>query len=82
MYRRKGLNSKISRVTVILTEEQQDIIDDIRKKIRKSNGARLSQSEIIRAAVNYAKKLNISFSDVKDEQTLLQAMVQATLKIR
>jgi hypothetical protein len=78
MYRKKGLGSKFSRVTVILTEKQQDIIDDIRKKIRKVNGARLSQSEVIRAAVNYTKNLKVSFENVKDEQTLLEAINQAS----
>jgi Arc/MetJ-type ribon-helix-helix transcriptional regulator len=78
MYRKKGLDSKFSRVTVILTEKQQDIIDDLRKKIRKVNGARLSQSEVIRAAINYTKKLNMSFENVKDEQTLLEAIIQAS----
>lgn len=78
MYRKKGLDSKFSRVTVILTEKQQDIIDDIRKKVRKANGARLSQSEVIRAAINYTKKLNMSLENVKDELSLLDAIIQAS----
>ena len=82
MYRRKGLDSKISCVTVILTEEQQDIIDEIRKRVRKASGARLSQSEVIRAAVNYTRCLDVSFENVRDEHTLLDAIIKASQRNR
>lgn len=51
-------NSKLIRVNLMLSREDSDWLDEFAEEVRHKTGARLSRSEIVRAALAALRELN------------------------
>jgi hypothetical protein len=72
--------SEFHRFNVVLSRDVEDLLEDLRQKIRKGRGLRVNKSEIIRAAIRNLGTLRLRLADIKDESDLLQRIIEASRK--
>jgi hypothetical protein len=75
MIKSKGLDEEYRKVTITLGEEQENFLDEIRRKIRKNGGSALARTEVIRTAIEVLKCLkvdNLNLSGIKNEFELFE----------
>jgi len=75
MIKSKGLGKKYRKATVTLEEGQENFIDDVRRRIKKSGGFSLARTEIVRTAIDllrYLKVNSMDLSGIKHEEDLLE----------
>lgn len=74
MIKSKGLGKKYRKATVTLEDSQENFMDDVRRKIKKSGGFSLARTEVVRAAIDLLRFLKINTMDlsgIKHEEDLL-----------
>ena len=64
----RGSGKEGVKCTFILTEEHREVVDEIKWKIPRATRAKLSASEIVRAAIEHTKLLDIQYDTIKDEK--------------
>lgn len=64
------------KVTIILAERHEDIIDGIRKEIRSKNKYRFGRTEVIRALIDSLKGVKFDLSGIEDEEDLVKKFKQ------
>jgi Arc/MetJ-type ribon-helix-helix transcriptional regulator len=70
-------NQDFIKFSICLSEETELFLDKLKTDIREKGGARLSRSEIIRAAIRYVKVLKPDLSGIKNEEDLLNSLIAA-----
>jgi len=73
----KDLFTKFS---ISLSEDTEMFLDEVKAIIRDKSKVRVSRSEIIRAAIRYVKTLKPDYSNIKNENDLLEALISASRK--
>ena len=71
-------SEKFTKFNISLSSDIELFLDRMKLEIREKSGARMSRSEIIRAALRYVRNLKPDLSSVKDETTLLEALQLAS----
>ena len=77
MIKSKGLGQKHRKITITLNEAQENLIENIKNKIKKNGGYRLGRTEVIRASVKLIGFLKLDeklLSGIKDEDDLFEVM--------
>jgi|WetSurMetagenome_2_1015567.scaffolds.fasta_scaffold767040_1 hypothetical protein len=73
-------SDNFTKFNISLSSDIELFLDRLKMDIREKSGARMSRSELIRAAIRYVKTLKPSLSSVKNETDLLNALQEASRK--
>jgi len=71
-----------SKFSISLSEDVELFLDHFKHEIREKNGARISRSEIIRAAIRYISTLKPDLQGIKNEGDILERFINASRKVK
>ncbi len=64
-------------MTITLPPDLETFLDSLRERIRDLGGSSLGRTEIIRAALEYIKLMEIDCKGIQDEKDLLEQLIKA-----
>lgn len=71
-------SGEFTKFNISLSSDTELFLDRLKLEIREKSGARISRSELIRAALRYVRNLKPDLSMVKSEEDLLKALQEAS----
>lgn len=82
MNKKQGMveSDEYTKFNISLSSDTELFLDRLKLEIREKSGARISRSELIRAALRYVKSLKPDLSMVRSEEDLLKALQEASRK--